>query len=147
MVKIIIRSVQRPNYNSPEALIHWFCAEFNLSDENNISMEEQILKEFVNAAYNNHGLSSTELSSEHELARSTVIYHLNRLIETGLLVKRGRRYYLRANELSKAIEEMQLDIEREMRKMMLAAMEFDRAMNARARGRLHGHQPTMQDTV
>ena len=140
MMRIIIRSVQRPDNESPEALIHWFCTVFDLSEPNGVSIEEQILKEFVNAAYNNRGLSSTELSSVHELARSTVIYHLNRLLEIGLLVKQGRRYYLRANEMSRAIEEMQFDLEREMRKMMMAAMEFDRAMSQRARGTLQNEQ-------
>ena len=46
------------------------------------------------------------------------------------MVKRGRKYYLRAPELSRAIEEIEYDIEREMHRMLDMAREFDRMMNS-----------------
>ena len=60
----------------------------------------------------------------------TVIYHLNRFIDAGLLVKRGRKYYLRASEMYKAIEEIQYDMEREMKRMLDTAREFDKLMES-----------------
>ena len=129
-MKIIIRTVEQPSSgNSPQELIHWFCEAFGFSsgeDEN--SIEEQILKKFVEAAYSGRGLSSSELKFTPPVARSTVIYHLNRFIDSGLLVKRGRLYYLRAAEMSKAIQEIEYDIDREMRRMLDLAKEFDSLM-------------------
>ncbi len=43
---------------------------------------------------------------------------MNRFIDAGLLVKRGRKYYLRASEMQKAIEEIEYDINREMQRML-----------------------------
>src|SRR5580658_6944290 len=98
MERIVIRFVERPDFNDPEQMIKWFCKVFGLSTEDNSnSIEEQILRNFADAAYKNEGLSSSELDLHTELARSTIIYHLNRFIEVGLLVKRGRKYYLRAS--------------------------------------------------
>jgi hypothetical protein len=58
---------------------------------------------------------------------------LNRFIDAGLLVKRGRKYYLRASEMQKAIEEIEYDISREMQRMLDTAKEFDRLMELSVR--------------
>ncbi|MGD0729336.1 MAG: winged helix-turn-helix domain-containing protein [Candidatus Micrarchaeaceae archaeon] len=129
MERIVIKFVERPNLNDQEKMIKWFCEVFGLSSEENPdSIEEQILRSFIDAAYKNEGLGSSELNLDTELARSTVIYHLNRFIDAGLLVKKGRKYYFRASEMSKAIEEIEYDINREMQRMLDTAKEFDKLM-------------------
>lgn len=126
MEKIVIRFVERPDSNDPEEIIKWFCEVFGLSSGNDYnSIEEQILKSFVEAAQKDEGLSSSELNLDTDLARSTVIYHLNRFIEAGLIIKKGRRYYLRASEMEKAIEEIEYDINREIKRMLDTAKQFD----------------------
>jgi predicted DNA-binding transcriptional regulator len=132
MERIEIRFVEMPDPRDPESIIRWFCRVFGLATEEGDSIEEQIFRNFVEAAYTNRGLSSSELKLDTELSRSTVIYHLNRFIESGLLVKHGRRYSLRASELSKAIEEIEYDINREMSRMLNTAREYDRLMLAKA---------------
>ena len=129
MKSIIIRSVEKPRDNHPQVLIKWFCEVFGLAnDDEDNGIEEQILLRFAKAAYQGHGISSSELKLDKDIARSTVIYHLNRLMDMGLITKQGRKYYLRANEMSKVIEELEYDINREMMRMLDAAHEFDRLM-------------------
>ncbi len=134
MGKIVIRDVERPDSKNPNAMIRWFLAVFDLGDNNEAnSIEAQILGEFVRAGYRGEGISSSELLLKPPVARSTVIYHLNRLMELGILVKRGRKYYLRATEMSKVMEEIEYDLEREMQRMIDMAREFDRLMQRRFR--------------
>lgn len=128
MERIVIKFVERPDFNDSEKMLKWFCDVFGLSSSGDDSIEEQILRSFTVAAYRNKGLASSELKLDTDLARSTVIYHLNRFIDAGLLVKRGRKYYLRASEMQKAIEEIEYDINREMQRMLDTAKEFDRLM-------------------
>lgn len=129
MERIVIKALERPDFNDPEKLIRWFCTVFGLTgDEETAGISEQILSNFATAAYMDKGLSSSELKLHTELARSTVIYHLNRFIDSGLVVKRGRKYYLRASEMSKAIEEIEYDIDREFSRMLDTAREFDKIM-------------------
>ena len=66
---------------------------------------------------------------ETKLARSTVIYHLNRFRDAGLVVKRGRRYYLRAGEMEKVIQEIGYDLERELRGLIDASKRLDMMMH------------------
>ncbi len=128
-MEIVIKAIESPNANNPEDMVKWFCEVFGLASQNEEnSIEEQLLKRFIVAAHENQGISSSEIKLEQPLARSTTIYHLNRLIDAGLIVKKGRKYYLRATDLSKVIEEIEYDMEREMRKMMDLAKLFDQMM-------------------
>ncbi len=130
MEKIVIRAVDRPAYKNPDEFIRWLCEALGLSNPNEKgSIEAEILKRFIVAAASNTGISSSQIALEPKVARSTVIYHLNRFIDSGLLVKKGRLYYLRAQELSTAIEEIEYDINREMMRILDAAREFDRAFD------------------
>ncbi len=135
MERIEIRFVEMPDPSDPTSIIRWFCRVFGLATESGGNLEEQIFQNFAEAAYTNKGLSSSELKLDTELSRSTVIYHLNRFIEAGILVKHGRKYSLRASELSKAIEEIEYDINREMSRMLNTAKEYDRLMLSKAGSR------------
>ena len=135
MEKIAIRVLEKPDAKDPEKMLAWFVAALGLSGEEKDSIEEQILRDFAYAARKEQGLSSSELKLDRQVARSTVIYHLNRFMEVGLIVKKGRKYYLRAADMTKVIEELEYDIEREMQRMLDTAKEFDRLFSVRPKGR------------
>ncbi|MEM3020557.1 MAG: winged helix-turn-helix domain-containing protein [Candidatus Micrarchaeaceae archaeon] len=136
MKKIVIKSVDKPvEAKSPDAIISWFCEVFGLSGSGEPdSIESDILKRFLVAAARNEGISSSEIKLGKDVPRSTVIYHLNRLIESGLVVKRGRKYYMRAQGLSTSLEEVEYDIDREFQRMIDIAREFDRLFEMHYRG-------------
>jgi predicted transcriptional regulator len=137
MQGIVIRFVERPKSDNPEQMINWFCEVFGLTNgSGNNALEAQILKSFLEAAHNERGLTSSELRLDTDLARSTIIYHLNRFIDAGLLVKKGRKYYLRASEMQKAIAEIEYDVNREMHRMLDIAKDFDTLFQHSLRKRL-----------
>ncbi len=124
-----MRDVERPEFKKPEDIIKWFCAAFGLvANPGENGVEEQILQTFVMAAQEDKGLSSSEIELDPPMARSTVIYHLNRFMDSGLIVKRGRLYFLRAPDMARAIEEIEYDMEREFQRLIDAAKEFQRLM-------------------
>ncbi|MCL4389270.1 MAG: hypothetical protein M1528_00795 [Candidatus Marsarchaeota archaeon] len=133
MERIAIRALELPDSRNPERLLQWFCAVLGLSSDEEGSIEKNILRELVSHAQISEGISSSELTVGSDMARSTVIYHLNRFIEIGVAVKRGRKYYLRANEMSKVIEELEYDIDREMQRIFDIAKEFDRMMETKTK--------------
>ncbi len=125
MRRISIRTLEWPADTGKDNMVHWFCAAFGFSSlESEWGVEEQLLAALTDAAYRNEGITSADIRFKG-VARSTVIYHLNRFIEAGLVVKRGRWYYLRGMELSKALEEIEYDIGREMRRLIDFAKMFD----------------------
>ncbi len=128
MEKIIIRVIEKPIKN-PEKIIKWFCIVFGLLEEDTGSnIETQILKKFIMNANENNGITSSSLKFNKPTPKSTVIYHLNRFISSGLIIKKGRKYYLRATDLAKSIEEIEYDINKEFKKMFDTATDFNKLM-------------------
>ncbi|MGC8622479.1 MAG: winged helix-turn-helix domain-containing protein [Candidatus Micrarchaeia archaeon] len=127
--EIVIRSVDKPvrEKDNVDVLIKWFCEAFGLSKEDEKdSIEEKILKKFIYAALKDKGISSGELKFGKPIPRSTIIYHLNRFIDAGLIIKRGRRYYLRSVDMAGVIKELEYDMDREIRRMLDMAEDLNR---------------------
>lgn len=132
METLTLRSLERPDYTDPRALLRWFCSVFGLTDARGSrdgGIEEQILINLIYAARQGRGISSSELKTKPALPRSTLIYHLNRFMDLGLVVKRGRRYHLRSTDMTKVIEEINYDVNREFMKILDTAREFDKLID------------------
>jgi predicted transcriptional regulator len=70
-------------------------------------------------------ISSDELAEELHLSRGTVIHHINKLIEAGIVVAHENRYFLRVAELSQLVLEMKRDLEESMESLQEVAGEID----------------------
>ncbi len=123
--KIVVRTVSRPAKEDIDNLSEWFCEVFDLSGRGD-ETEPGMLKEIVEKSINGEGITSKALNKKLSVPRSTVIYHLNRLIYTGLIIRRGRRYYLRSGDMESTIEDIRSDMFREFEKMLGFAERLDR---------------------
>ncbi len=131
---IIIRSVERRHTTSPAEFVRWVCEVFGLSgDSNGNTLDQQILEKLIIASKLGTGISSSEIKPKGDVARSTVIYHLNRLMDAGLVVKKGRKYHLRGTDMASAIREIEYDLNRELTSMQDAAAEFDHVFSEQMR--------------
>ncbi|MDE1846251.1 MAG: hypothetical protein KGH53_03160 [Candidatus Micrarchaeota archaeon] len=131
--KIVVRQVQKPKKENVDTLVSWFLKSLDLSEEN--SLEPELLKKIVAANFEGSGITSMELHVRLETPRTTVIYHLNRFINSGLVVRKGRKYFLRATDMESTFEEMQADMVREFGRMMEFAEKFDQMMIGDVNGR------------
>ncbi|MGC8587098.1 MAG: hypothetical protein ACP5K9_02295 [Candidatus Micrarchaeia archaeon] len=131
---VIVKSVGKPRDTSSDELIRWFCRAFGLTEKPE-DMEPKLLKAIVHASFAGKGITSKELYKMLEEPRSTIIYHLNRLIETGVIVRKGRRYYLRSADMQSTIEELQADMMREFERFEEYAEKLDSLFEADNYGR------------
>ncbi len=136
--KIVVRTVSKPTRYGAGDISEWFCEVFDLAEKGD-EKEPEIFREVVEKSIRGEGVTSKDLNKKLAVPRSTVIYHLNRLIYTGLIVRRGRRYYLRSEDMESTIEEIRSDMFREFEKMIDFAERLDRIvigeMHARRRKR------------
>ncbi|MDE1761759.1 MAG: helix-turn-helix transcriptional regulator [Candidatus Micrarchaeota archaeon] len=130
--KIVVRQVQRPQREDVDTLVSWFLKSFDLSED---ELEPGMLKEIASASFVGSGVTSKELNDKLDTPRTTVIYHLNRFISSGLVVRKGRKYFLRATDMETTIEELQADMLREFNRMIEFAEKFDQMMMGDIYGR------------
>lgn len=131
--KIVVRQVQKPQKENVDTLVSWFLKSLDLSEDS--ELEPELLKEIVGANFEGSGITSLELHIRLDTPRTTVIYHLNRFINSGLVVRKGRKYFLRATDMESTFEELQADMMREFGRMMQIAEKFDQMMIGDVNGR------------
>jgi len=99
---------ERPFSNDFDRYLEWLCDSFGLCTHECCSAREILL----HIIKSENGISSTELSRKLNKSRGAVIHQLNKLMESGLIVKDGRFYRLRAGNMERTLEEIYADIER-----------------------------------
>jgi predicted transcriptional regulator len=129
--KLVIKPLSRPSNETSDELARWFCKVFDLEEES----EPEMLREIIKKSISGEGVTSLELYKKMKMPRSTVIYHLNRLIGTGLVVRKGRKYFLRSMSLEDTIAELQEDMLREFNRLIEFAEKFDELMSREIYGR------------
>ncbi len=127
--RITIIKIRRPVTQNLNEELQWFGTSlglFNLRDKDKSCF--RIFIELLKATKHNKTITSDELADHLGLSRGTVIHHVNKLMETGLVVHEGKGYMLRVNNLSALIEELEEDIERTCSSLKRIAQEIDDKM-------------------
>lgn len=124
--RITIVTVRKPARPSLNEELQWLGSSLGLFGERDKDKScFRLFIELVKASKLGVPMSSDDLARTLGLTRGTAVHHLNRLMETGLVVYDGRRYWLRQNDLELLIDEIRKDIERQLDDLRRAAREID----------------------
>lgn len=124
--RITIINIRKPPIKNINQELQWFGSSlglFNLRDKDKSCF--RIFIELLKAAKEKKALSSDELAFRLRLSRGTIIHHINKLIDAGLVVEYKNRYMLRVDNLSSLIEEVERDIKRTCEGLKDVAKEID----------------------
>jgi len=129
MPRITIVQISKPVRHDINAELQWLgdsLGLFSLRDKDKSCF--RMFVELIKSAKSGTPLSSDELGERLHLTRGTVVHHLNRLMESGIVVSDKRRYVLRVEKLSSLVEEMEKDLERTYKNLKEIAEDIDRWM-------------------
>ncbi|MCX6707418.1 MAG: ArsR family transcriptional regulator [Candidatus Woesearchaeota archaeon] len=88
----------------------------------------RIFIELLKATRKNMAISSDDMALKTELSRGTVVHHLHRLMESGLVVQDSGRYILRSGNLNAVMEEIQKDVDRTFNDLKRIASDIDKGV-------------------
>jgi predicted transcriptional regulator len=128
--RITIVKISKPHEKDINQELQWFGSSlglFNLRDKDKSCY--RIFLELVKAAKIKEALSSDELADRLNLTRGTVIHHLNKLMEAGIVMHYKNKYALRVERLGALMEELQNDIEGTLKNLREIAYDIDRSLN------------------
>ena len=124
--RITIVQIRKPAEHNVNQELQWFGTSlglFNLRDKDKSTF--RLFIELLKSAKANHMLTSDELAARLDLSRGTIIHHINKLMESGLVVHEGNTYTLRVENLRTLIEEIEKDIKRACDDLKEVAKEID----------------------
>ncbi len=124
----IIRSERPVDRNVNEAL-QWFGTSlglFNLRDKDKTCF--RVFIELIKAAKRQEPISSDDIANKLGISRATVIHHINKLVDSGLVVVDRNKYILRVSNLRALVDELSKDTERTLNDLREIAKEIDRSL-------------------
>lgn len=124
--RITIVNIRKPAEHNVNQELQWFGSSlglFNLRDRDKSTF--RVFIELLKSAKGRQMLTSDELAAKLSLSRGTIIHHINKLIESGLVIHEGNTYTLRVENLKSLIEEVEKDIKRACEDLKEVAKEID----------------------
>ncbi len=110
--KITIVSMTKPRIADINQELQWFGTSlglFNLRDKDRSCF--RLFIELLKAAKMRNPMTSDELAERTGLSRGTVVHHLNKLIDAGIVMTIRNKYTLRADTLKGLVQELQKDMQ------------------------------------
>jgi len=127
--RITIVKIQKPMRQNINEELQWFgnsLGLFGLRDKDQSCF--RIFIELLKATKSKEGLTSDEIAYKLDLSRGTVMHHVNKMIDAGIVISHKNRYLLRGGKLQYIIEELRKDMERTFADIESASKEIDDEM-------------------
>ena len=124
--RITIINIRKPAEQNVNQELQWFGSSlglFNLRDKDKSCF--RLFIELLKSAKTHQTLTSDEVAAKLDLSRGTIIHHINRLMESGLVIHEGNSYILRVENLKSLIDEVEKDIKRACDDLKEVAKEID----------------------
>src|SRR3989344_824377 len=99
---------------------------FNLRDKESSCF--RVFITLVKRAKNSQPISSEGIAEKLDLSRSTVLHHLNRLVDAGIVSREKGGYALREANLSQVVKNIHQDVETTFSELQKIADEIDKKL-------------------
>lgn len=110
--RITIIKERKPERVNINELLQWFGGTLGLFNERD--KDRSCFRIFIvllkDLKSEKKGLSSDQIAKLTDLSRGTVVHHLNRLMESGLVVVERNNYLLKVNTLKELVDTVQKDV-------------------------------------
>ena len=117
---------------SASELTDMLCSALGIANK---TEDKKVFKEIVEKSLRGVGVTSKALSKELKLPRSTVIYKLNYFIESGLVVRKGRQYFLRGSNMEETIQQLEAEVESTFDRLLKLASKLDKLIESELYGK------------
>ncbi len=127
--RITVIKTRRPTIRNINEELQWLGSSlglFNLRDKDKSCF--RLFIELLKSTKKNQGLTSDELASRLDLSRGTVVHHISKLIEAGIVISEGNKYFLRVDNLEYLIDELKKDADRIYDDLKAVAKDVDRTL-------------------
>ena len=124
--KITIIRSRKPIAKDINQDLQWFSNSLGLFSERDKEKScFRIFIELVKAAKNRVPLTSDQIAQRTHLSRATIIHHLTKLMESGIVMHQDNRYILKVDNLEQLIDELKLELDKSLHELKLMAEELD----------------------
>ncbi len=128
--KITLLYVRKPGETNVNQKLQWLGSSiglFTLRDKDKSCF--RIFIELVKTSKRGNPVSSDDLSFRAHLTRGTVVHHLNKLMDSGIVIKERRGYVLRQSNLSSLVSGIENDCIKMCEELKEMAQDIDESLS------------------
>lgn len=128
--KIIILKLRRNKESNINQELQWLgnsLGLFGLRDKDSSCF--RVFITLVKRARTNEALTSDEIAHKLQLSRGTVVHHLTKLMEGGIVVHEKEGYMLRENSLALLMSNLEQDVSSIFKELESVAKEIDEKLD------------------
>ncbi|HLD79903.1 MAG TPA: ArsR family transcriptional regulator [Candidatus Nanoarchaeia archaeon] len=129
MKKVTVIKVRRVGEGNVNADLQWLgnsLGLFNLRDRDSSCF--RIFITLIKKSNHNAPISSDDIAEKLHLSRGTVVHHLIKLMDSGIVVREKEGYLLRENNLQRLVLDLQRDAESLFAELKEVAKDIDERM-------------------
>jgi predicted transcriptional regulator len=128
-MRIRIIRAKKPADKTVDSELEWLCSSLGFCEDiDKDRTASAIFRKLLESTYEGRPLRSDDLAESVGKSRGAVVNHLNKLINSGLIVRHGTRYELREQTLRNTLLEMRRDMMRMLEDMEDIARDIDESM-------------------
>lgn len=127
--RITLVYVRRPSPEDINNELQWIGSSlglFGLRDKDSSCF--RIFITLIKRSHHSDPISSDEIAEKLTLSRGTVVHHLIKLMDAGLVIKEKEGYLLRENNLERLVRDMQRDVNAIFAELEEVAKEIDKKL-------------------
>ncbi|MBS3123937.1 ArsR family transcriptional regulator [Candidatus Woesearchaeota archaeon] len=124
--RITLIKVRRTPEENVNQELQWLGSSlglFNQRDKDSSCF--RVFITLIRKARQEEPLSSDEIAEKLNLTRGTVVHHLDKLMESGLVIREKEGYLLRESNMERLIGDLHLDLENVFSELKKVAKEID----------------------
>ncbi len=123
---VIIRKEEKP-LNDVNSELQWLSDSLGMFNERD--KESSCFRIFIELVKEKKPLKSDDIAFNSRLSRGTVVFHLNKLMESGLVVNENNRYKLRNKDLSILVRKVKKDVLQTFKEIEEITKDLERKLN------------------
>ena len=128
--KITIYRIRRQGRRDINEELQWLGTSLGLFNQRD--KDKSCFRLFITllkASKQNQALTSDQLADSLKLSRGTVVHHLHKLIDAGLVINERNLYLLRVSKTKELVDEIDKDLRRALEDIKKVAEEIDKGLN------------------
>ena len=124
--KILIIRKEKPILERDEEL-QWISNSLGLFNSDR-DKEKSCYRVFVELIREKKPLKSDDIAEHSRLSRGTVVFHLNKLIDSGLVINEDNKYKLKEKKISSLIRKIRKDLLQHLKDVEEIAKDFEKKL-------------------
>jgi len=126
MKRFILAEIKKPREEGVDSDILWMCECLGIiTPRDRDRTSTKVLKVMLRAAKEDEHLSSDDIAERVGITRGTAVHHIKRYMRSGIIIKQHTSYELRTHSMKDTLDEIELDMERTIKRMKQIAEEID----------------------